>query len=432
MIVATFRLTLDHAARLRNAAINQAHLIGPGGLLLTVAGCAAAVAAAAWLVRRFSTYASGSGVPEVEVALTGELPPAPLRRILLVKFVGGILSIGAGAALGPEGPGVQMGAVSARLLATTFRRTWPNVQALVAAGAGAGIAVAFNAPIAGAVFVLEEFSRRVEVRFAIAGLGASSTAILISRMLLGDAPDLHVVVAGHVASTTGGLPYAAAAAWPLYLALGALAGAAAALYNRLITGAMDLASALDKWPIELKAAIIGAIIGLVGWFAPGLIGDGNNLSDRVLESAAVVGGLPLAFAVRFGLGAASYAARTPGGLFAPLLALGAVLGSLLGSLFQAVFPALAIEPQAFAVVGMAAFFTGVVRAPVTGIVLVIEMTAAFTTLLPMLVACFMALLVTNLFGSPAIYDLLRVRLAKELNSAEKRDAGSSRGLSKRG
>jgi len=429
LIVATFRLSLDYVARLRNTAIDQAHLIGPGGLLLTVVGCAAAVAAAAWLVRRFSTYASGSGVPEVEIALTGELPPAPLRRILLIKFVGGILSIGAGAALGPEGPGVQMGAVGARLLATTFRRSWPDVQALVAAGAGAGIAVAFNAPIAGAVFVLEEFSRRVDVRFAIAGLGASSTAILISRMLLGDAPDLHVVVAGHVASTTGVLPYAAAAAWPLYLALGALAGAAAALYNRLIIGALDLASALDKWPIELKAAIVGAIIGLVGWFAPDLIGDGNNLSQRVLESAAVVGGLPLAFAVRFGLGAASYAARTPGGLFAPLLALGAVLGSLLGSSFQAAFPALAIEPQAFAVVGMAAFFTGVVRAPVTGIVLVIEMTAAFTTLLPMLVACFMALLVTNLFGNPAIYDSLRARLVKELNSAEQRAAGLSRGPS---
>jgi chloride channel protein, CIC family len=414
VMVAAFRLTLDSAARLRGTLINMAHQFGPAGLLLTIAGCAAALAAAAWLVRRFSTYASGSGVPEVEIALTGELPPAPLRRILLIKFVGGILSIGAGGALGPEGPGVQMGAVSARLLATTFRRAWPDVQALVAAGAGAGIAVAFNAPIAGAVFVIEEFSRRIEVRFAIAGLGAASTAILVSRLLLGDAPDLHVVVSGHVASATGPLPYAAAAAWPLYLALGALAGVAAVLYNRLIIGALGVASALEEWPVESKAAIVGATIGLIGSFAPDLIGDGNNLSQRVLDGAAVAGGLPLAFAIRFGLGAVSYAARTPGGLFAPLLALGALLGSLLGSSFESIFPALAIEPQAFAVVGMAAFFTGVVRAPVTAIVLVIEMTAAFTTLLPMLVACFAAILVANLLNDPPIYDSLRSRLIDEL------------------
>ena len=413
VMVAAFRLTLDSAARLRGTLIDLAHQFGPAGFLLTIAGCAAALAAAAWLVRRFSTFASGSGVPEVEIALTGELPPAPLRRILLIKFVGGILSIGAGAALGPEGPGVQMGAVSARLLATTFRRAWPDVQALVAAGAGAGIAVAFNAPIAGAVFVIEEFSRRVEVRFAIAGLGASSAAILVSRLLLGDAPDLHVVVSGHVVSATGPLPYAAAAAWPLYLALGALAGLAAVLYNRFVIGALDLASAFNKWTVEAKAAVVGATIGLIGWFAPDLIGDGNNLSQLVLDGAAVAGGMQLAFAVRFGLGAVSYAARTPGGLFAPLLALGALLGSLLGNSFQAIFPPLAIEPRAFAVVGMAAFFTGVVRAPVTAIVLVIEMTAAFTTLLPMLVACFAAILVANLLNDPPIYDSLRSRLIDE-------------------
>jgi CIC family chloride channel protein len=241
-------------------------------------------------------------------------------------------------------------------------------------------------------------------------------------LLLGDAPDLHVVVSGHIASATGPLPYAAAATWPLYVALGALAGIAAVLYNRLIIAALDAASALDKWPVESKAAMVGAAVGLIGWFAPDLIGDGNNLSQLVLERAAVAGGLLLAFATRFLIGAASYAARTPGGLFAPLLALGALLGSLLGNSFQAAFPALVIEPQAFAVVGMAAFFTGVVRAPVTGIVLVIEMTAAFTTLLPMLVACFAAMLAANLLNNPPIYDSLRQRLIDELGLARARQS----------
>jgi chloride channel protein, CIC family len=190
LIVSVFRLTLAGVSRWRTELIAHAHHMQHGGLLVVVAGCAAAVMTAAWLVRRFSNYASGSGVPEVEAALGGVLPPVPLRRILLIKFVGGILSIGSGMALGPEGPGVQMGAVCARLIGAVFRRGWPDLQALVAAGAGAGIAVAFNAPIAGAIFVLEELVQRFEMRIAIAGLGASSTAILISRMLLGDAPDL--------------------------------------------------------------------------------------------------------------------------------------------------------------------------------------------------------------------------------------------------
>jgi CIC family chloride channel protein len=117
----------------------------------------------------------------------------------------------------------------------------------------------------------------------------------------------------------------------------------------------------------------------------------------------------MAFLLRFGLGAVSYAAATPGGLFAPMLVLGAQLGFFFGAVCRLAIPDLGIDPQAFAVVGMAAFFTGVVQAPVTGIVLVVEMTAAFTTFLPMLGACFAAMLVANLLHSAPIYESLRVR-----------------------
>ncbi len=120
--------------------------------------------------------------------------------------------------------------------------------------------------------------------------------------------------------------------------------------------------------------------------------------------------IPLAFVLRFVLGALCYAARTPGGLFAPMLVLGAQLGLLCGALCRLAFPHLGIEPEAFAIVGMAAFFAGVVQAPVTGIVLATEMTGAFTTLLPMLAACFAAMLAANLMRSPPIYDSLRERL----------------------
>ena len=416
LIVAIFRLTLTEADRWRNGLIARAHHQPLVGFVVVVAGCAAAVALAAWLVRRFSPYASGSGIPQVEAALTGDLPPAP-PRLLPVKFLGGLLAIGAGMALGREGPSVQMGAVVADLIGKWFRRSWPDQRTLLASGAGAGLAVAFNAPIAGAVFVLEELVRRLETRIAIAALGASSTAILISRLLLGDAPDFQVAVSAQAATATGPLPYAVAAAWPLYLALGVVAGIAASLYNRTILAAISLAARLEyRCPAEFQAAAIGAIVGIVGWFAPGLVGGGDDITQRVLAGAAAVGMIPLAFVVRFALGAGSYAARTPGGLFAPLLVLGAQLGLLCGALCQAAFPGLGIEPEAFAVVGMAAFFTGVVQAPVTGIVLVTEMTAAFTTLLPMLAACFAAMVAANLLRNVPIYDSLRERVVRQTRS----------------
>ncbi len=415
LVVAVFRLALAAADRWRNALLAGAHQLAVpfAGFLLVVIGSAVAVGLAAWLVRRFSPYASGSGIPQVEAALTGDLPPAP-PRLITVKFVGGLLAIGAGMALGREGPSVQMGAVVADLVGKWCRRSWPDLRTLLASGAGAGLAVAFNAPIAGAVFVLEELVRRLETRIAIAALGASSTAILISRLFLGDMPDFQVTVSAQATTATGPLPYGLAATWPLYVALGIVAGAAAGLYNRTILGAMALAARLDQhWPVEIQAAAIGALVGIIGWFAPGLIGGGDEITQRVLAGGAAIATIPLAFAVRFGLGAASYAARTPGGLFAPLLVLGAQLGLVCGALARAAFPGLGIEPEAFAVVGMAAFFTGVVQAPITGIVLVTEMTAAFTTLLPMLAACFAAMVAANLLRTAPIYDALRERVARQ-------------------
>ena len=149
-----------------------------GGFLVVVLAGAVAPAIAAWLVRRFSPYASGSGIPHVEAALAQEVPPAPIG-LVPVKFFGGILAIGSGLALGREGPSVQIGAGIAVFTARLFRLDWADCRVLLAAGAGAGLATAFNAPIAGAVFVLEELVRRFEHRIAIAALAASATAIAV-------------------------------------------------------------------------------------------------------------------------------------------------------------------------------------------------------------------------------------------------------------
>jgi CIC family chloride channel protein len=174
-----------------------------------------------------------------------------------------------------------------------------------------------------------------------------------------------------------------------------------------------MAERLGRWSVELQAGVIGGALGILAWFAPGLVGGGDQITQHVLAGEAAVAWVPLAFLLRFGLGAMSYAAATPGGLFAPMLVLGAQLGLFFGALCQAAFPGLGVDPVAFAVVGMAAFFAGVVQAPVTGIVLVTEMTAGFPLLLPMLGACFAAMLVAKMFGSAPIYDSLRERMVRQ-------------------
>jgi chloride channel protein, CIC family len=401
LIGAIFRLALEQADRFRDEQIAAAHNRGFAGFLLVTASCAAAVAFAAWLVRRFVPYASGSGIPHVEAAVNEEVQPAP-PGLIPVKFFGGLLAIGSGLALGREGPSVQMGAAIAYLVGKVSRQSGPDCRVLLAAGAGAGLATAFNAPIAGAVFVLEELVRRFETHIAIGALGASAAAIAAARALLGHDPDFSVEP----------LAYVGVQIWPLFITLGAVAGLAATLYNWTLLGTLNVADRLSRWPVELRAGVVGAAVGTLGWFVPEFVGGGDEITQRTLAGGATFAIIPLIFLLRFGLGAVSYAAATPGGLFAPILVLGAQLGLFSGILCRLTFPDLNIDPIAFAVVGMAAFFTGVVQAPITGIVLVIEMTASFTMLLPMLGACFAAMLVPNLLHSAPIYGSLRERMLR--------------------
>jgi CIC family chloride channel protein len=396
LVGAVFRITLERADRLRDGLITWAHGESFAGFLFIIGLSAAAVLVAALLVRRFSTHASGSGIPHVEAVLHGQIPPAPYG-LVPVKFVGGVLAIGSGLALGREGPSVQMGASIAHFVGQVFRRDWPDSRVLIAAGAGAGLATAFNAPIAGAIFVLEELIQKFEHRVAIAALAASATAITVARTLLPDAPDFVVAP----------LSYGAPEARPLFFVLGGVIGLLAIAYNNALLATIAAAERLRKLPVEARAGLIGAAVGTLGWFAPTLIGGGDAITQRTLANIDTLQLTSIAFLVRFLLGAISYAASTPGGLFAPLLTLGAQSGLLFGAACHFAFPAVDIQPEAFAVVGMAAFFTGVVRAPLTGIVLVTEMTASVTMLLPMLGACCVAMLVPTLMRNPPIYDSLR-------------------------
>jgi CIC family chloride channel protein len=412
LVGASFRIALDRADALRNTLIPRAHQLHVAGFVLVVAVCAGATAVAAWLVRRYAPYASGSGIPHVEAVLNEELRPAPYV-LIPVKFIGGVLAIGAGLALGREGPSVQMGATLAHLVGRVFRLSAADCRVLLAAGAGAGLATAFNAPIAGAVFVLEELLRRFDTRVTVATFGASAGAIAAGRMLLGEGVDFPIKE----------LPYPGFGTIPYFLALGVLAGFLAIAYNRTLLAALAAADRLRRVPCELRAALVGVGVAVIAWFAPALVGGGEALAQTTLTGASTLAMLVPFFLLRFVLGSVSYAAGTPGGLFAPLLVLGAQSGLFFGILCAGLRPGVAHEPVSFAVVGMAAFFTGVVRSPVTGIILVIEMTSSFTLLLPMLGACFAAMLVPTLLRNPPIYDSLHERT---LRVQERSAAGDTR------
>ncbi len=300
-VAALFRLALDRADRLRDALVAWGHGYDAAGFLVVVAATGACTAAAAFLVRRFSTEASGSGIPHVEAVVKGDVGPASVV-LLPVKFLGGLLAIGAGLALGREGPSVQMGASIAHALGAWFRFTAADCRLLVAAGAGAGLATAFNAPIAGAVFVLEELVRRFDTRTTIATLGASTGAIAVARPILGQEPEFSVEP----------LAFMSFGALPLYLALGVIAGVVGTLYCRAIVGTLSAMHRLGRWPVELRAGIVGATVGAIAWFAPGLVGGGDLLTQQVLAGGGAFGVLLLVFVFRFALGAVSYGAGTPG------------------------------------------------------------------------------------------------------------------------
>jgi len=396
LLGSAFRATLMFADHWRGVFIAMVHGY-PAGWLLVMVSAAFLVGIATWLVQ-FAPLAAGSGVPRVESVLRDELEPAP-KHIIPVKFFGGSLAIGSGLALGPEGPAVQMGAVVGDWISRWIPGIKDDLYVLMAAGAGAGLATAFNAPIGGAAFVFEEMMQGFNSRLLTATTISCTTAIAVARLVLGPEPTFSVA------------PLAAPpiANLPLYAVLGLVCGLVGVAYNRTILATLNAFDAFDHWPRSLKGALVGAGVGLLAWFLPHLVGSGGNIAQTILSAEAVVWLVLPALLIRFILGPLSSAAGAPGGLFAPLLVLGAQLGFLGGTLGHTLIPNLVTEATSFTVVGMAAFFTASVRSPFTCIFLVVEMTDSVQLLLAMLAAASMAYAVPTLLGNQPIYAALGER-----------------------
>jgi chloride channel protein, CIC family len=373
------------------------------GLIAALAMGAVGSGLGLWLVRRFAPETAGSGIPELKAVVMGE-KQLLWKRVLPVKFLAGVLGIGGGLTLGREGPTVQMGGATGIMVSTWFRvkRGEGERKALISAGAAAGLAAAFNAPLAGLIFALEELNGSFTPVVFVASFLAAVTADVVCRVVTGETP----VFALH------GMPGPSLHALPVAAVLGAVAGLAGVVFNRALLASLDLFDRLRRWPPFAVGALAGLVVGFAAWVYPGISGSGAILSSRALSGEIAIKWVLLLLAVRFVLTMVSYGSGAAGGIFAPLLVLGSLGGLAVGAAVHATVPSWAIFPETFAVLGMGALFTATVRAPLTAIVLMIELTGTYDFMLPLLVSCFAAYGIAEALGDMPIYEALRERTAR--------------------
>ena len=398
LLASGFRMALHFCEDSRIRLIER--LPSGEGLLVAVGLASAGSALGLWLVRRFAPETAGSGIPDLKSVVLGE-KQLLWKRVIPVKFLAGVAGIGGGLTLGREGPTVQMGGATGLMVSGWFRvkRGEGERKALISAGAAAGLAAAFNAPLAGLIFALEELNGSFTPVVFVASFLAAVSADVVCRVVTGETPVFAMP----------GMPAPTLHALPVCAVLGLAAGFAGVLFNRSLILSLDLFDRVKSWPAPLTGALAGVVVGLAAWAYPALSGSGALLSDRSLSGEVAVKWMLLLLVCRFLLTMVSYGSGAAGGIFAPLLVLGSLGGLAMGAGVHAWLPEWAVNPEVFAVVGMGALFTATVRAPLTGIVLMTELTGKYDFMLPLLVSGFAAYGVAEALGDKPIYEALRER-----------------------
>lgn len=370
-----------------------------------------------YLVKRFSPEAGGSGIPEIEGALQ-DLRPVRWWRVIPVKFIGGLGTLGSGMVLGREGPTVQLGANISQMFYDLFRlKDNESRHTLLAAGAAAGLSTAFNAPLAGILFIIEEM--RPQFKYSLISIKAvfigAVSATIVFRLINGEAAVLNIGQFSSAPMET---------LW-LYLILGMLFGIVGIGFNRFLLYLQSLFLAFYQNKVSrfvLMGGLIGGSCGAIGVFAPEVVGGGYSVIHQMVANSFTITMLMVFFALRFLTSTISFSSGAPGGIFSPLLALGTLFGGIYGYAVLELFPNYSIEVGTFAIAGMGALFAATVRAPLTGIVLVLEMTNNYQLILPMIITCIGATMVAQFLGGRPLYSVL---LEKTLERSEKQAAASN-------
>lgn len=398
VIISFFRWALDAGTRVREY-MYEAVLL-PGGWLENGLWFALLLGAA-YMLWRFSAYepnAGGSGIPQVKGVILGVIRLRWLR-ILWVKLVGGIVGIGLGLSLGREGPSIQIGAVTAQGISRNLGRFRIEERYLLTAGASAGLAAAFNAPLAGVMFALEELHRNFSGVVLAPAMAAALLATMVSRLAFGRAPIFEF----------GTVPVLPLQYIWIAVVVGIAAGLAGIVFNKgLLTiprfYSLPCFRGYGKFAFALAAA------GVLGYVFPQVLGGGNELINSLhtlplslsLFAALLIG--------KFLFTLVSYGCGAPGGFFLPMLVLGALTGSVVGVVLIQLG---VVGPEYLSnivILSMAAFFSASVQSPVTGTILIMEMTASYEHLLVLCTASLVALVVAQVCGGQPIYEALLQRI----------------------
>ncbi|MBW4667244.1 MAG: chloride channel protein [Cyanomargarita calcarea GSE-NOS-MK-12-04C] len=350
---------------------------------------------AGFLVERFAPEASGSGIPQVKASLAN-VPIALSWRVAGVKLLSAIIALGSGITLGRQGPTVQVGAGLAAGMSRLVPTSPDHRRQMIAAGAGAGLAAAFNAPIAGVLFIVEELLQDLSGMTLGTAIIASFIGGVISRLLGGGSFELNSVLAKY--QSTFFLQEI-----PFFLLLGILAGLLAALFLSGLITSIKLYRTLHI-SLPLRTALAGFISGIIIATLPVSFRDNTGLREFVIAGSANVSLAAIAFVAQFILTLIAFGSGAPGGLFGPSLILGSTLGYLVG-VFEHQILGIG-DPTTYALAGMGAFFSAVSKVPITAIVIVFEITTDFNLVLPLMIVSVTSYLVADKLVPGSLYTKL--------------------------
>ena len=369
-----------------------------------------------FLLWRYFPLARGSGIPQAKFALFVNEGRISLRTVL-GKFFCCSASLASGIALGREGPSAQIGAGLASVIAQKLGLSQERVKALVPVGCSAALAAAFNTPIAGVLFSLEEVMGDLHASVLGTAVLSSATSWMVLHLVLGDDPLFHVAGYRLVHPSELGI----------YAVLGVVGGLGSVSFVKLLLGLRAWFMRLPKSSVWLQPTIGGLAVGLIGYFVPEVLGVGYNYVERVLNGDLVFQVVALLAVLKIVATAVCYSSGNAGGIFGPSLFIGAMMGGAVGSVAHRFFPGYTAGPGAYALVGMGTAFAGIVRTPMTSVIMIFEMTRDYTIIVPLMVSNLIAFFISQHFQREPIYEALAHQDGVHLPTAESRsDRGRAR------
>lgn len=348
-----------------------------------------------YILYKYFPRARGSGIPQTRAAIFIEDGRISLRTVV-GKFVCCSASLASGISLGREGPSVHIGAGVASVIGQRIGLSREQIRWLVPVGGAAALAAAFNTPIAAVLFSLEEIMGDLHAPILGSVVLSSATAWIVLHLFLGDNPLFHV--APYHLVHPGELL--------LYALLGVIGGLASVAFVRLLLMLRERFARLPKASLWIQPAIGGVTVGVMGYFVPQVLGVGYDQVERVLGGDVVLKVVVMLAVLKIVATAVCYASGNAGGIFGPSLFIGAMVGGAVGSVAHGLMPDVTGGPGAYALVGMGATFAGIIRTPLTSVIMIFEVTRDYSIIVPLMISNLLAFYISHRLQREPIYEAL--------------------------